>query len=394
MDVVVLEREARCGGIVVSMVFKLPWTRRPSVAPVPKAPTTPAGGGGMVGESAVAAADARALTTQESADFMTWWVDSMDARLAHFRDFVVGDKASLDFSEAGLTSLAELVLARYPAGSAPDWAGDKDFLEGVVRYLGETHRRRYGGQWSVGTDPASIAFTEAVVQFAGPVPALIPRIEVTSLVIRRDPHDWALVLRGGEAWLDEARTERVARGQPAEDPAWNSAKESETHDAEAMSRPSPASTEAPDHLDGPKYLRWWLASMTDALEQFMAAVPAETRSSLNGSGTSVRALGEMLLEQFESEAQFLSALRGGEPLAEGAVRYLGQLAVNHRDARWIYHAGPADDPNINRGRPNVISDGSDFSVNPEDLLGLTIGERDLRYLDHLTARLTRAKRRP
>lgn len=253
------------------------------------------------------AAASRDMSLEELRDFMAWWVESMDVRLTHFRDFVMTEPMELDFTEVSLKRLADVLMSRYPDNVPPDWSGDKDFLEGILRYLGETFRYRYGGRWSVGDDPQFSDFGEVLIAFDAPIPPLVPRVEVSALLARRDRDGWALVYRGAELWLDEARAERVAQGLPADDPAWHLPARTDAADplrsrSERSTQPEESRVEVnevhpvddgtpPDRMDGEVYLSWWIRSMPRALEVFRARLTVDERLALDDTPESLFALG-------------------------------------------------------------------------------------------------------
>lgn len=348
------------------------------------------------------AAASRGMSEAELHDFLSWWVQWMDARLAHFRDFELQGECKLDWTYDSLTHLADVLLRRYPEGSCPDFVGDKDFLEGVMRYIGEMHRRAYGGNWDIGKDPDLIDFGEVLVEFEAPIPSLVPRIQVTSMIFRRNSEDWALVFRAGRAWLDDARVERVSKGLPSDDPNRGLPADSRSSKASPPSHPiepparlsststiaGPDHSQRPDSFDGAAFLSWWITSMPSALQQLRNALPPTVSQELDGSLESLRRLGEILLELFEDEQAFLDSWRNGDPIAEGAVRYLGEVLNKHAEAEWIFHPGARDDKNANTGRPLVVSTKEEFARSPEEVWGLLIAERDPSLLEPLIGQLS------
>lgn len=370
------------------------WKSGDKSAAAPKAAAAqdeqPASADPWAAAAATAGMDAAALR-----DFLDWWVESMDVRLLHFRDFVLDGKVTLDYSPESLDVLEELVLQRYPGGTAPDFAGDKDFLEGMMRYLGETHRRAYGGEWTVGSDPDVHTFGEIIVSFRAPVMPLVPRIELTALVAKQSRGAWGRVLRGQEAWLNDARAERVGRGLPADDPAWGLPSKAGA-DSTVPARGGTGAGETveadlsspPDREAGQAFLTWWLATMPEALERFRQALDPATAQQFDESPGTLHALARMLLEKYPDEASFLAASRSGDPVADGAVRYFGEVVKRHIPGYWMYHPGRADDPNTSLGRPFVVSDHRAVSSTPEDDLGLVLEDRDLTLLDALVRNLS------
>jgi len=58
-----------------------------------------------------------------------------------------------DYSRESLEQLEQFVLDRWPTQDGFIEESDTDFIDGAVRYIGETLLRPYGGGWHLNDDP-------------------------------------------------------------------------------------------------------------------------------------------------------------------------------------------------------------------------------------------------
>ena len=91
----------------------------------------------------------------------------------------------------------------------------------------------------------------------------------------------------------------------------------------------------------------WLAHMDDALEAFLAPLPAEVRERLNGSPESLGALEVWLLERYPTMDSILEDEEASH--LDGAARYVGEVfrtalgghwRLRLNDPKYAYHGIP------------------------------------------------------
>ena len=76
----------------------------------------------------------------------------------------------------------------------------------------------------------------------------------------------------------------------------------------------------------------WLAHMDDALEAFLAPLPAEVRERLNGSPESLGALEVWLLERYPTMDAILEDEEASH--LDGAARYVGEVFRTALGGHW------------------------------------------------------------
>jgi len=81
------------------------------------------------------------------------WVEAQHPRLARYQDVLAPTQIRTDFSRDSLSDLGAYLPVRYPEGTQPLAADDTDFLDGAVRYIGETLLRHVGGRWDYTDEP-------------------------------------------------------------------------------------------------------------------------------------------------------------------------------------------------------------------------------------------------
>lgn len=91
------------------------------------------------------------------------WLEAMHPRLSRFEDFLLPQNIihedgtqepfRRDYSRESLEQLEQFVLDRWPTQDAFIEESDTDFIDGAVRYIGETLLRPYGGGWHINDDP-------------------------------------------------------------------------------------------------------------------------------------------------------------------------------------------------------------------------------------------------
>lgn len=134
------------------------------------------------------------------------WLDVMRPRLARFEDVLMPAGWSGDFSRASLGELERYVLERWPDRVSFDDAGDPDWVDGAVRYVGETYLRVGGGGWRVVSDPSSVfsGLPVIVLDTIDPFP-ISPFNLLTALLGRRTGQVLAKVYDGQLLEVQERR---------------------------------------------------------------------------------------------------------------------------------------------------------------------------------------------
>ena len=118
-----------------------------------------------------------------------------------------------DFSRASLEELEQDALERWPDRGSFDDAGDPDWVDGAVRYVGEAYLRIGGGGWHVDSDPDSVFSGLPVVTLDTIEPFPIsPYNLLTALLSRRTGQVLAKVYDGQLLEVQERRD--------AEGPDW------------------------------------------------------------------------------------------------------------------------------------------------------------------------------
>lgn len=86
----------------------------------------------------------------ESQDEFEQWLFDMDDVLDEFRaEFSTLQGVTLDFTPESLDKLERWLLSEYPNVKAALKLSEKFTVDKAARYVGETFRKRIGGQWSI-----------------------------------------------------------------------------------------------------------------------------------------------------------------------------------------------------------------------------------------------------
>ncbi|WP_334271020.1 hypothetical protein [Saccharopolyspora indica] len=85
---------------------------------------------------------------EESRSFLDRWLTGMDTALARWRAEHLPADFPFDFSLDSLSALEDLILDRYDSSDAVKAAAADGFVDGAVRYLGETAIRAWPARWS------------------------------------------------------------------------------------------------------------------------------------------------------------------------------------------------------------------------------------------------------
>lgn len=102
-------------------------------------------------------------------------------------------------------------------------------------------------------------------------------------------------------------------------------------------------------VSGEDRFEYWLMDMSDAIDRFMAMLPAEVSSKLDYGPDSLRVLEQWLLARYEDNAGARDASQAAT--LDGAARYLGETLRKNLGGTWFI---AFDDPrNVFHGLPQL-----------------------------------------
>lgn len=253
------------------------------------------------------------------------WMRMMHPRLARFEDFIMPVEWSGGYTRDSLVELERYILDRWPEQQDfLDTAG-LDFIDGAVRYIGETYLRLAGGGWSVDRDPDFIYAGRPVVRFdrEDRIP-VSPFHLLTTIQIRRTGDVLSRIWDG--------QSKNILERRASEAPGWTPKRE-------------PISGVVAERLEGgPEVLAW-----VERVPTLVSSLTSDT-SSLDLSLESMADLAECALRDLS-----VGALHGdeGRERREAYVAYLGEVARRARGGRWMVRPGAPNDTNPFVGRPYV-----------------------------------------
>jgi hypothetical protein len=133
----------------------------------------------------------------ERRDRFELWLMDMDDALERFMDQVPEVREKLDYSAESLDVLEKWLLERYPTFEAIIADSEKDMLDGMARYVGETFRKNLGGIWDIVLDdPKNVWYRLPIVTgFPGQGAPLSPVTMTTAAADRRTGTYWRTILQ-------------------------------------------------------------------------------------------------------------------------------------------------------------------------------------------------------
>lgn len=158
------------------------------------------------------------------------WLEAMHPRLSRFEDFLLPrnvihedgteEPFRRDYSRESLEQLERLILDRWPNQSAFLEESDTDFIDGAVRYIGESLLRSYGGGWHLNDDPTFDDHGRPYVRLdtLDRTP-ITPFFLMTALLKRRTGRVLTRVFDGQGMNVEERRLHEGPDWQPRRDPA-------------------------------------------------------------------------------------------------------------------------------------------------------------------------------
>ena len=121
----------------------------------------------------------------------------------------------------------------------------------------------------------------------------------------------------------------------------------------------------------------WLSHMADALEEFLAQLPAEVRAHLDGSPESLGALEAWLLERYPTIPAILEDEE--HPHLDGAARYVGEVFRKALGGHWRLRLN--DPKYVFHGIPELwFLEEKDTPDAPHTLVTASLDQRTGKYL--------------
>lgn len=132
-----------------------------------------------------------------------------------------------------------------------------------------------------------------------------------------------------------------------------------------------------ESIDDQEQFQYWLAHMDDALEEFLARLPAQVRGALDYSPASLDVLESWLLDRYPSVSAIMSDAAQDDH--DGAARYVGEVYRKALGGRWRIRY---DDPKyVFYGLPEVtFLEKKDSPVSPMSEVTASADRRTVGYL--------------
>lgn len=288
-----------------------------------------------------------------SAELFDTWVAEMDPKLSGFEMFGLPEQfTARHYSRDALAQLQDIIRARLSTAEQVSDGSETAFVDGAVRYIGETLIRHSGGRWHYTVEQGVPWRGRPVLVLDHPASSDDDPVDVLDLVREtvRDPrHDW--LTDAFDIHVRAAR-ERTATQPPApEQPA-----------------PEPGS-----RLEG------WLATMGEQLDAW-AHGPAAPADRWDYSLTSLDQLAAWALQHFPAGED---PRKSAEPLRvdlENAARYLGATLLRQHGGAWRYSEAEPSRSNPFAGQAVITREDpetkSPVSVVPMLALAGTIARND------------------
>ena len=289
------------------------------------------------------------------------WIADVPALLMRLETWHTPEGFATDRTPESLRLLEEaLVLGYEPEGTDES----RDFLQGAMACLGETLMQIGGGRWgwSDGGHPLVLPDAELGLEPLDPLKLVIEAQE------RADFKVFTGTARALSAAVEARRSSA---------PGWKPVKQRTPGlDPWARNDPHP-------------WLAGWLADRREAFAAWAADTGADPRT-WDFSPTSLDTLGDLVIARYASEDAYRADEYG--PFVQGAVWYVGEVAVHHKAGAWAYHEAEPRIPreeverNIFLERPFVnqptVRDG--IGDVPFHVLAIAVDDRDPSALrEHL-----------
>lgn len=238
------------------------------------------------------------------------WLEMTDPRVQRFRDFLTPVQLEMDYSRQSFVQLERLLLETYESGSNPfAREDDLDFLDGALRYVGQTLIRHFGGHWDL---------DESGSVHDG-LPIVVLDFAVKSAISPRDLIMWT-----------------VARNEPVLSQVFDGQVERATWDY-GEGAAGEAAAGSGTALQGALQPSVWAAQVKDVAaswsEKFADFEADYSRDSLAGLSAVVRSTLHST-QEFDAESTHEFAL--------GAVAYLGEAMRRAGGGAWVHGDGERD----------------------------------------------------
>ncbi|OYO23888.1 hypothetical protein CGZ93_05050 [Enemella dayhoffiae] len=252
------------------------------------------------------------------------WLEDMDAKLTGFRMAGLPQEWSAKhYTRDALVELQDVVRDWLTSPEQVTDGSEVGFVDGAIRYVGETLIRQIGGRWIFRGRPYLVLDVPGVseddpIDVRGVLENVVRHPDSDALVTLHDMHRAAVP--GAGAQISAASTRRRREVDPA------------------------------------SRLGQWLATMEAGIEAWRSG-PAAPAERWDGSVASLELLGPWVLEAFGTTDP--DTLHDGIPPDEaflGACRYLGETLRRHGGGEWVYPEGAADRYDPYAGRPYLMRD--------------------------------------
>ena len=93
------------------------------------------------------------MNVEEQRENFQYWLADMDNALERFLEFLPpGVRQRLDFRPDSLSVVEKWIIERYPNIPAMLEHSEREIVDGLARYIGETFRKAIGGRWEIRLD--------------------------------------------------------------------------------------------------------------------------------------------------------------------------------------------------------------------------------------------------
>lgn len=262
------------------------------------------------------------------------WLEDMHPRLARFVDFLLPPVVG-DFSRESLVGLEAQLLERFPDPERYyQGDGDRDVIDGAVRYVGETYLRAFGGGWKFSDDPSFVVAGRPYVLLGTPDATPISPFNLMGAALHRRTGRVLAKVFDGQA--------RAIAERQAVDPGFTVQREA------VPGVHVPAAAEQARRDAGAPYLASWLQKMEPTLASWKGALGSRSEL-LDGSVDSLTAFEQLLLDRLPDADAVEAGVK--DSFVEGATYYLGQVFHEGAGGEWCYLPGEPDPKLRLVGRP-------------------------------------------
>lgn len=274
------------------------------------------------------------MTVGQANEQFEQWLEEMHPRLARFEDFLMPQSWTRGFRRESLAELEAHMLERWPDRAAFAEQPDPDFVDGAVRYIGETLLRLGGGSWFVDDDASSILGGRPYIRLDTlDRTAISPFNLMTTLLARRTGQVLTKVF--------DAQSARVGERREQEGPGW------EPHRAPVAGLTSEATESASQSPERAE----WVSQVPGWVEELRSRLGADG-GRLDLSPGSVDVLEGWLLAEVPAGSAPSDVLR------DASAAYLGEVARSNAGGDWVFRSGDPDE-NPYAGRPCVRREDED-----------------------------------